>query len=121
MTRRVKQSRSLLAPLADNFIKRISSTNARLRRQIVKYGLWLLALVVGYSFMSGTYGVPRIVRLELEKKALIESNRQLTAGLVDAVRIRKMLKSDRDFIEQIARTRYYMTYPRETIYRYRGR
>ncbi|MDF1544203.1 MAG: septum formation initiator family protein [bacterium] len=121
MTRRVKQSRPMLANLADNFMNRVSSTDARLRRKIAKYGLWVLCLVIVYSLMSGTYGVPRIIRLKIEKSALIEANRELAIEIVDADRIKQLLKYDRDYIEKIARSRYYMVYPNETIYRYRGR
>lgn len=120
MTRRISKSRSLFAPLAENFVKRISSADIRHRKKLVKYGCWLLFLMIGYSFMSGTYGLPRIIRLELEQSRLEESNRILTAELIDAVRIRDMLRYDPDYIEGIARTRYYMVYPGETVYRNRG-
>lgn len=120
MPRRVKQSSSLLAPLAENFLKRLSNTNARLRRKIVRWGLWTIAIVSAYSLMSGTYGIPRIVRLEFEKSNLIEANRKELIDLIDADRIRDMLLHDDGFIEQIARTRYHMVYPGETIYRYHG-
>ena len=120
MPRRVKQSQSRLAPLAENFLKRLSSTDARLRRKIVKYGFWAIGLMSAYSLMSGTYGIPRIVRLELEKHNLIETNHRELVNLIDADRVRKMLLYDRSYIEQIARTRYHMVYPGETIDRYRG-
>ncbi len=71
--------------------------------------------------MSGTYGIPRIIRLELEESALTGENRQLIAELIDAQREREMLRTDRNYIEYIARTKYFMSYPDETIYRYRGR
>lgn len=70
--------------------------------------------------MSGTYGIPRIIRLEMEKRALIKANKSLTIELIDADRIREMLKSDPTYIESIARTKYHMAYPDETIFRYRG-
>ena len=120
MPRRVKKKTSLLAP-AGNLIKKLSETDKRLRRRVLKISLWLLALTVAYSWTFGTYSVPRIVKLQLQKSALIDANRNLTADLVDAVRVRDMLRTDKDFIEQIARTRYYMIRPGETIYRYRGR
>jgi len=120
MPRRVKKSPSIFAPLTENFVKRLSGTDQRLRRKIVKYGFWIIGMLFLYSLMSGTYGVPRIVRLELERRALIEANRRELAGLVDASRTRDMLRSDRNYIEYIARTRYHMAYPDETIYRYRG-
>jgi len=120
MPRRVKQSRSFIAPLAENFIRRLTSTDKRLRRKVIRYGFWALGLLFCYSLMVGTYSLPRIARLELERRALIEANRQLTIELIDATRIRELLKSDPGYIEQIARTRYRMVRPNETIYRYRG-
>ncbi len=119
MPRRVKKQPSLFAP-AGNLIKRLSDTDVRLRRKIVKAGLWTIALLFIYSFMSGTYGIPRIIRLELEKKSLVAANRQLVVELIDAERTRRMLENDPVYIEYIARTRYHMAYPAETIYRYRG-
>lgn len=121
MTRRVNQSRNLLAPLAEPFIRRISSTDARFRRRLARFGLWTAALLIAYSFMSGTYGLPRIIRLQLTKKSLAEANQQLTVELVDAVRTRGLLRSDRGYIEKIARKDFFMVYPDETIYRWRGR
>ena len=70
--------------------------------------------------MAGPYSLPRIARLDLERRALIEANQRLTIELIDAARIRKMLKSDPSYIEYIARTKYRMVRPNETIYRYRG-
>jgi cell division protein FtsB len=65
--------------------------------------------------------VPRIVRLNLKKDALIETNRRLAADLIDATRVRDMLDRDSVYIEQIARTRYFMVRPNEIVYRYRTR
>lgn len=110
-----------MGPVAENFVKRVSGSDARLRRKIIRIGFWVIGLTSLYSLLSGTYGIPRIVRLEMQKSSLIDSNRHKTAALVDAVRIRKKLVSDPRFIESIARERYYMIYPGETIYRYQGR
>lgn len=120
MSRRVRKSPSLFAPLADNFVKRLSGTSQRFRRKLIKYGFWAIGLLFLYSLMSGTYGIPRIIRLEMERKALIEANRRELVDLIDAERVRKMLQSDKTYIEYLARTRYRMAYPDETIYRYRG-
>lgn len=121
MSRRIKQSRSLLAPLTSNFIKRLSNTDKRLRRKVIRYGFWAIGLLFCYSLMSGTYGLPRIIRLEMRKQALIDANRQQLIELVDADRIRRMLKNSPQYIESIARTRYHMVYPGEIIFRYGGR
>lgn len=119
MPRRVRKSPSLLAP-AGNLIKRLSDTRARSRRRLLTYGLWTMGLFLIYSFMSGTYGIPRIVRLELEQRAIVRANHELLINLIDADRVRYMLKYDRSYIEQVARTRYHMARPNETVYRYSG-
>ena len=118
--RRARKKNSLLAP-AGSLIKRLSDTNVRLRRKVIRYGLWALLLLFLYSIMSGTYGIPRIARLHFEKQALIESNHRRTADLVDLTRVRRLLQCDNGYIEQIARKRYHMVRSNETIYRYRGR
>jgi cell division protein FtsB len=71
--------------------------------------------------MGGTYSIPRIIRLKMEQQALIEANRQYTVELVDAARVRRLLLTSPSYIEYIARSRYRMVRPNETIYRYRGR
>ena len=120
MPRRVKKSSSIFSPLTGNFVKRLSGTSQRVRRKVVKVGFWVIGIMFVYSLMSGTYGIPRIIRLELERKALIEANHRELVNLVDASRVKRMLESDLNYIEYIARTRYHMAYPGETIYRYRG-
>jgi cell division protein FtsB len=119
VARRKKNKTSILAP-AGNLIRRLSDTNVQVRRRLVRYSLWCIGLFLLYSFMSGTYGIPRIIRLELEKRALIEDNRLTAVALVDADRVRTMLRSDKTFIEYVARTRYHLTKPDEIVYRYRG-
>ena len=119
MPRRVRKTSSILAP-AGNLIKRLSDTQAKSRRKLFTYGLWSMVIFLVYSFMSGTYGIPRIVRLELERSAIVESNHALRINLIDADRIRYMLKHNSSYIEQVARTRYHMARPNETIFRYSG-
>lgn len=119
MSRRVRKTPSILAP-AGNLIKRLSNTQARSRRRLFRYGLWTVVLFLTYSFMSGTYGIPRIVRLELEKNSMVQANHELRVNLIEADRIRYMLKYDKNYIEKVARTRYHMARPNETVYRYSG-
>lgn len=119
MRRRVQNKPSLLSP-AGNFIKRLSQPDSKFRRRIFRIGSWSLALFFLYSFMSGTYGIPRIIRLKMEKDALIKSNRQQLAQLVDREQTRDKLLYDFRYIEYIARTKYHMVAPNEIIYRYRG-
>ncbi len=120
MTRRVKRNKSIFFPITDSFLSKISSTDSKLKRKVLKYASFLLVLIVGYSMVSGSYGIPRIIKLELTKKSLSESNRKLTAELIDAVKLREMLLNDGEYIEYIARTRYFMVKPNETIFRYHG-
>ncbi|MBD3257732.1 hypothetical protein GF377_04810 [candidate division GN15 bacterium] len=118
MPRRIKKKPSLLAP-AGNLLRKLSDTNARLRRRVLTYSLWGLGILFVYGLTVGTYSLPRIVKLHLKKQALVESNRQLTAQLIDASREREMLRYDARYIEHIARTRYFMVKPDELIYRFR--
>ena len=121
MPRRVRRKKpSLLAP-AGNLLKKLSNADNRLRRRVLKISLWGLAGLFTISVTFGTYSIPRITKLYLKRDALIESNRRLTVQLIDDARVRDMLASNPGYIEHIARTRYYMVRPNETIYRYRGR
>ncbi len=120
MPRRVSKNKSIFTPIADNFLKKISTSDKRVRRKIIKYGFWLVGLFFVYSMVSSTYGIKRIVTLQLEKNTLIDINRQEYVKLVDGQQIKNLLLHDDDYIEYIARTRYHMVFPGETIYRYQG-
>ena len=121
MPRRIRNKKpSLLAP-AGNLLKSLSNAESRLRRRVLRIGLWALACLFMTTLLFGNYSLVRIVKLQLKKSTLIETNRQLTTNLIDAVRSREMLLDDPYYIEQIARSRYYMVRPGETIYRYRSR
>ena len=120
MPKRVKHSRPFWAPLAENFKSRLTSEESRLRRQVVRYFMWGAGLLFLYSLCFGDYGIPRIMRLHMERENLIEANRLYTVELADAARIRQLLQSDQSYLEYIARTRYRMVRENETIYRYRG-
>ncbi len=121
MLRKARQRRpSLLAPAGD-LLKRLSNSDSRFRRRLLQIGLWGLAVLFAYGLLIGPYSVPRIVRLNLKKQALVETNRNLAADLIDATRVRNMLDNDPVYIEQVARTRYFMVRPNETVYRYRTR
>ena len=121
MPRRICDKKpSLLAPAGD-LLKSLSNADSRLRRRVLRVGLWGMAGLFVISLLFGTFSLPRIVNLQLRKNTLIESNRQLATNLIDAARSRDMLHNDPYYIEQIARSRYYMVRPGEIIYRYRGR
>ncbi|MEW5795801.1 MAG: septum formation initiator family protein [Candidatus Zixiibacteriota bacterium] len=121
MPRKARQKKpSLLAP-AGSLLKRLSNADSRFRRRVLQIGLWAMAALFAYGLFIGTYSVPRIIRLNIKKQALLETNRHLAADLVDAVRVSDMLTHDSTYIEQVARTRYYMVRPNEIIYRFRSR
>ena len=121
MPRRVKQSKTGLGPLAENFVKRLSNADARLRRKFVTYGFWAIGLLFLYSLMCGTYGIPRIIRLEMQRSGLEEANRQTLITLIDNTYVHRRLQSDSLYLEHLARTRYHMVRPGETIYYYHGK
>lgn len=121
MPRKIRRKKSNLLAPAGSLIKKLSNADNRLRRRILHISLWALAGLFTVSLMFGTYSIPRIIKLELKKEALVETNRRLLVDLVDADRVRSLLRNDPVYIEEIARTRYYMVRPDETIFRYRGR
>jgi len=120
MPRRINNKPSILEPAGD-LIRKISDSDSRLRRRILNGSLIALGVWFVLSLSFGTYSLPRIVRLNLEREALTESNRRLAVGLIDDVRIRELLRNDPGYIEEVARTRYYMVRPHEIVYRYRSR
>jgi cell division protein FtsB len=109
----------LFAPAGD-FLRKLSSTNSKLRRKFLRYGLMALGAFFLYSTLVGDYSMLRIIRLEMEKQSLVNSNRDKMIDVIDAERIRTLLQSDAHFIEMIARTKYHLVRPGETMYRYRG-
>jgi cell division protein FtsB len=121
MPPRVRKTKAKGPSLAESFVKKLSTADARLRRKVLRYAFWTVGILFFYSLMAGTYSIPRIIRLELQKSALIESNHQLLVELIDSDRVQKMLESDPIYLERIARTRFHMARPNETIYLYRGR
>ena len=120
MPRRRKSKPSLFSP-AGELIRRVTDTDSRLRRRIIRFGRWGLFVFFLYSAMSGTYGFPRIIRLTMERRALEDNNRRLLVQLADQRRLRDLLRSDPAYIEYVARTQYHMVAPDETLYRYRNR
>lgn len=101
-------------------MRRLSDTDVRLRRKVVRYALWIGSIMIFYSLAFGDFSIPRIVRLNLQRDALQEANREKTMEIIDAELTREQLLNDPIFIEIIARTKYHMIRPNETIYRYRG-
>ncbi len=120
MNKRVTKSQPSLFTPAETFVKKVADNNARWRRKAVITGFWLIAGFFVWSFWSGDYGVPHIVKMELRKKGLEEANRRQYVMLADVTREANLLRTDSAYIEYIARTTYHMARPNETVYRYRG-
>lgn len=101
-------------------MRRLSDTDVRLRRKVVRYALWIGGVLIFYSLAFGDFSIPRIIRLHMEREALIQANQQQVAEVIDSELTRDKLLNDPIFIEIIARTKYHMIRPGETLYRYRG-
>lgn len=114
-----RKKKSLLEPLKQNLVKRLSNTDARLRRRLLRGLIVFIGLFLIYSFFSGTYGFLRIAKLHLEKRQLAKENHLLLVRLVDAELTQKRLQSDMNYIEYIARTKHFFSRPGETVYRFK--
>jgi cell division protein FtsB len=120
MLRRIRTKPTILTP-AGKFFRRLRESDDRLRKRLIKIGLAVIAVLFVWSCFDGEYGILRIAKLSVERNAIVKANQRELAQLIDATRIRDLLKYDRSYIEFVARTRYHMAAPNETIYRFRGR
>ncbi|UCD93368.1 MAG: septum formation initiator family protein [Candidatus Zixiibacteriota bacterium] len=111
--------KSLLEPLRQNVVKRLSNTDARARRKLLLGLIIFIGLFLLYSFFSGTYGFVRIAKLHVQKHRLAEQNHYLLVRLVDAELTAKRLRNDMTYIEYIARTKHFFSKPGEVIYRFK--
>ena len=116
---RINKHKSLLEPLKQNVVKRLSNTDARARRKILLGLIVFIGLFLLYSFFSGNYGFVRIAKLHVQKHRLAEQNHYLLVKLVDAELTAKRLQHDMTFIEYVARTKHYFSKPGEVIYRFK--
>ena len=123
MAKRYYNKQNPLKPLVQNISARLSRSDSRVRRGVVRYALFAFGAFVVYSFLAGPYGFFRISRLEERRDQLITENKQILAALVDADQRRDRLVNDPHYIEYIARTKYLMVrpptrkHPGETIIR----
>ncbi len=111
------KKKSLLEPIRQNLVQRLSNTDVRLRRKVLRGLIIFVGLFLIYSFFSGTFGFVRIARLNIQKNHLQKENHRLLVKLVTAEIIQKRLQNDLDYIEYIARTRHHLSRPGEVIYR----
>nr|MBN2277659.1 septum formation initiator family protein [candidate division Zixibacteria bacterium] len=113
------RKKSLLDPIKQNLVERLSNTDVRIRRKMLRVLVVLVGLFLFYCFFSGSYGFIRIAKLHLQKSQLEERNHQLLVNLVDAELTRNRLHTDMKYIEHIARSRHYFSRPGEVIYRFK--
>ena len=113
------KKKSFLQPIRQNLAKRLSNTDARFRRKLLRALVVFVGLFFIYSFFSGDYGFIRITRLHFEKSRLNRENHRLLVKLIDAELTQKRLIGDLNYIEYIARTRHYLSRPGEVIYRFK--
>jgi cell division protein FtsB len=113
------KKKSLLTPIRQNLVKRLSNTDIRFRRKMLRGLLIFIGLFLIYSFFSGTYGFVRIAKLHLHNNRLEKENHQLLVKLIDADLTQKRLQNDLNYIEYIARTRHHLSRPGEVIYRFK--
>jgi cell division protein FtsB len=119
MPRRIHKDRSLFKPLVNLLTRRFAETNSLTRRRLVRLIALGFVAMFCYSLLFGTFSLPRMVRLSIEKNALTHSNRELAVALIDAARTKRLLLNDPTYIELVARTKYSLAYPDEIMYRYR--
>ena len=109
--------KTLLDPLKQNIVKRLSDTNIRVRRKLLLGLIAFIGLFLLYSFFSGSYGFVRIAQLHMKERQLKHDNHQLLVRLVDSEMTRKRLVDDMNYIEYIARTKHYFSRKGEIVYR----
>jgi len=117
--RRQKKKKSLIAPIKQNLVDRLSNAGARHRRYLVRGLVVFVAVFLVWSFFSGDFGFIRIAKEHLKAHNLEKENQEILIKLVDSEQRIERLKTDYQYIEYIARTRHYLSRPGEVIYRFR--
>lgn len=115
MKKHYYKKKNPLKPLVENVGARLIQADSRLRRRAVKCSALIFGVFVVYSFLAGPYGLFRISRLQNRKAELVAENRRLLVDIVDADLTRKRLTDDAHYIEYVARTRYLLARPGETV------
>lgn len=73
-------------------------------------------LYLGYSYLGGSYGFYNLWKLQRQKSALQTELAALQARQDSLKQEINRLQSDTTYIEELARTKYYMGKPGENIY-----
>ena len=77
MTMRRSKRKTLLEPIKQNLAKRLSNTDARLRRSLLRALPIVVGLFLVFAFFSGDFGFIRIAKLHFEKRHLETENQRL--------------------------------------------
>lgn len=83
------------------------------RKRVV---VWSIAGFVLLTLVLGNYGFFQIMRLERQKAELKQEIERLKSEHEELMRSKEMLKNDLAYIEKIAREKYRMVKPGETVY-----
>jgi cell division protein FtsB len=89
------------------------ATQPRKRKRVV---LWTIAGFVVLTLVLGNYGFFQIMRLERQKTELKREIERLKKEHEELVRSKELLKNDLAYIEKIAREKYRMVRPGETVF-----
>jgi cell division protein FtsB len=112
-----KSKKSVFAPFKQNVLNRLSNTDVRMRRNLLKALGAIVCIFLLWTFFSGDYGFIRMAKLHLKKRHLEKANHELLIKLITAEQTSKRLQSDYKYIEYIARTKHHLSKQGETIYR----
>ncbi len=97
-----------------NFLRRLRHDSFQKRRNIIKIALATLIVIVFTQLMVGPFGTLELIRMYQKKELLEERIHRLTTELANLEWEARRLDSP-DYIEKIARERYYMLRPGEII------
>lgn len=114
---KTRKKTSFLDPIKQNLKARLSNTDVRVRRKVLRVLIIVVGIFMLYSSFAGPYGFVRIAKLHLQKHQLTNRNHELLVNLVDAELTCRRLQYDMKYIEHIARTRHFFARPNEVIYR----
>lgn len=89
-----------------------------MRGKIVLFVLVAVLLALGYNLAMGKYGFVNMLEIEQQISDLKEKEVKLNAELVDLEIKRERLQRDTLFIEKLARERYQLRRPDETVIEY---
>lgn len=97
-------------------LSRLGELDRRQRRLIGRGVIYLAIIYVGYLFCAGDYGLFRIYRLTNERDKLHRDYLSIAAEAVDCSYRLRRFKTDRHFVEWLARTQYGFSRKNEIIY-----